>query len=81
MTSEIAGRPTLAQRHEMIAIAAYYLAEARGFAPGAADADWLRAERTIEALIAERRLVEDMSVETGRRLIRNALVLGDAAAD
>jgi hypothetical protein len=37
----------------MIALAAYYLAERRHFAPGSADADWLNAERMIDALIAD----------------------------
>ncbi|MCG6896074.1 MAG: DUF2934 domain-containing protein [Thiocapsa sp.] len=45
--------PTAEQRHEMIAIAAYYLAERRGFAPGGADEDWLRAERVIDRMIRD----------------------------
>lgn len=36
----------------MIAIAAYYLAERRGFAPGGAEQDWAHAERVIDAMIA-----------------------------
>ncbi|MBN2886342.1 MAG: DUF2934 domain-containing protein [Chromatiaceae bacterium] len=40
------------ERHAMIAVAAYYLAEARGFAPGCEEEDWLRAERAIEELLA-----------------------------
>ncbi|EGV20024.1 hypothetical protein ThimaDRAFT_0700 [Thiocapsa marina 5811] len=39
----------------MIEIAAYYLAECRGFAPGGAEADWLCAEQAINAIIADRR--------------------------
>jgi hypothetical protein len=39
----------------MIAVAAYYIAEGRGFAPGGADMDWLQAEALIDALLAERR--------------------------
>jgi hypothetical protein len=34
----------------MVAEAAYYLAERRGFAPGKALDDWLQAEDEIEAL-------------------------------
>ena len=34
----------------MIAEAAYYLAEKRGFAPGKELADWLQAEAQVEAL-------------------------------
>jgi hypothetical protein len=45
--------PAAEKRREMIAIAAYYLAEARGFAPGKADLDWLLAEQTIDAMIAD----------------------------
>jgi hypothetical protein len=49
MTNEIPDsiphEPTAAERHEMIATAAYYLAERRGFAPGQAEVDWLAAMR------------------------------------
>jgi hypothetical protein len=34
--------------NRMIAEAAYYISEGRGFAPGHADADWLRAEAEVE---------------------------------
>lgn len=67
--------PTGQQRHEMIAIAAYYLAERRDFVPGDAEADWFAAERAIDALIADRRLSAATGEEPGRRIIRNALVL------
>jgi hypothetical protein len=42
-----------AGREQMIAEAAYYRAERRGFAPGAEIEDWLAAEREIEALVRE----------------------------
>jgi hypothetical protein len=51
-TSEVPMTPTADERHEMISIAAYYRAERRGFAPGAAEADWLDAEAEIGCLIA-----------------------------
>lgn len=35
-------------RHEMIATAAYYLAEQRGFAPGHELQDWYRAQAAID---------------------------------
>ncbi len=35
------------ERHRLVAEAAYYLAEARGFAPGHAAADWHAAEQAI----------------------------------
>jgi hypothetical protein len=63
----------------MIAVAAYYLAERRGFAPGRADADWRLAEQTINAMIADRRLPSGTDDETRGRLIRNALVIHEAA--
>lgn len=51
---QIKGEAARAQRHAMIAEAAYYLAEARDFAPGRAERDWLHAERAIDALLAAR---------------------------
>ena len=36
------------ERLEMIRIAAYHLAEKRGFEPGEAMDDWLEAERDVE---------------------------------
>jgi hypothetical protein len=36
-------------RHEMIAKAAYYIAEQRGFAPGHELADWCAAEAAVDA--------------------------------
>ncbi len=38
-------------RYAMIAEAAYYHAERRGFAPGNETQDWLRAEAEIDALL------------------------------
>ena len=37
------------QRYEAIALAAYYLSEQRGFAPGHEVEDWLKAETQIAA--------------------------------
>jgi len=39
------------ERKAMIAVAAYYIAEKRGFAAGGEEDDWLSAEREIEAVI------------------------------
>ncbi len=46
------------QRHHLIEVAAYYLAEQRGFDAdaGSSHDDWLAAEREIDALIAAGRL-------------------------
>ena len=41
-------------RHEMIAVGAYFLAEARGFAAGCELDDWLRAEAEIDVRSPER---------------------------
>jgi hypothetical protein len=42
---------TRSERHRMIEIAAYYLAEKRSFAPGHHVEDWLEAERCIDAIL------------------------------
>ncbi len=41
------------QRMEMIATAAYFRAESRGFQPGSELQDWLEAEAEIDQLITE----------------------------
>lgn len=41
------------QRARMIAEAAYYIAEKRGFIHGHHDADWAAAEKQIDALLAK----------------------------
>ncbi len=42
---------TSEERHRMIAEAAFYLAEKRGFAPGHAESDWAQAAQTIDEMI------------------------------
>ena len=74
------GAPTMDERRKMVEIAAYFLAEHRGFAPGEADADWLRAEQTIDAMIADG-LAHGLGRDSAHRAdvtegIRNALKLG-----
>ena len=44
----------LADRHHRVQVAAYYLAERRGFAPGHELDDWLAAEEAVEAEDAAR---------------------------
>jgi len=39
------------QRQEMIATAAYFIAQRHGFTPGESDADWQAAEKEIDALL------------------------------
>ncbi len=41
-------KPAKTDRHDRIAIAAYYIAERRGFAPGGEVEDWLEAERQVD---------------------------------
>ncbi|MCK9380057.1 MAG: DUF2934 domain-containing protein [Sulfuritalea sp.] len=50
-----AGVP-LEQRRNYIEMAAYYIAERRGFAPGNLLDDWVQAEAEIDRLLAEGRL-------------------------
>mgnify|MGYP001806376596 CR=1 FL=1 len=72
--------PTPEQRREMIAIAAYYLAEQRGFAPGGAETDWLRAERAVDALLDLQGFELAAPPAAVRQSIRNALQLHEDTA-
>lgn len=79
------GAPTMDERRKMVEIAAYFLAEHRGFAPGGADADWLRAEQAIDAMLADR-LADSPECAWAHREdlvegIRNALKLGGGGSD
>lgn len=47
--------PSMEERFRMIAEAAYYRAERRGFVGGDPTADWLAAEAEIRRQLAERR--------------------------
>ncbi len=44
------------QRRHYVEMAAYYIAERRGFAPGNPLEDWVQAEAEIDRLLAEGRL-------------------------
>jgi uncharacterized membrane protein len=44
---ELSGYP----REELVAVAAYYRAERRGFTPNAEVSDWLEAEAEVESLL------------------------------
>ena len=46
----------LEQRRHYVEMAAYYIAERRGFAPGNPLEDWVQAEAEIDRLLAEGRL-------------------------
>lgn len=47
---------TTEQRHHYIEVAAYYIAERRGFDAGCHDEDWAQAEFEIDRLLAEGKL-------------------------
>lgn len=40
------------ERHHLIEVAAYYIAERRGFSEGSHEGDWLEAEQQIDSMIA-----------------------------
>ena len=50
----VAARPavTAEQRHHYIEVAAFYVAQRRGFAPGNPFDDWAMAEQEVDGLIA-----------------------------
>lgn len=47
---------TAERRRTMIAEAAYFRAQSRGFAPGSELGDWLEAEWSVDELLAEHEL-------------------------
>jgi hypothetical protein len=47
--------PKTTKQRAMIAEAAYFKSERRGFAPGYEVADWLEAEREVEAILTGKR--------------------------
>lgn len=53
--SSVPARLSTVERHRLIEVAAYYIAERRGFHGEAAHEDWLRAEAEIDAMIAQGR--------------------------
>lgn len=62
-----------AARHEMIAVAAYYRAERRGFAPGRELDDWFEASAFIDRMLAEMAVAGEPGPR--RPELRNALRL------
>lgn len=61
------------ERHEMIAVAAYYLAEQRGFPGEGALDDWIQAERQISRMIGRMRQEGANRLALERAGLRNAL--------
>lgn len=44
------------QRYHYVEVAAYYIAEKRGFDAGSTEEDWAQAELEIDRLLAERQI-------------------------
>ena len=63
------------ERHEMIAVAAYFLAERRGFAPGLEQSDWLQAVAAIDRLLENMRKAGVTRRRYAHVGLRNALRL------
>ena len=61
------------ERSEMIAVAAYYLAEHRGFTAGNATDDWLNAEQQIDHMLESIRRQGISRLQFERTGLRNAL--------
>lgn len=70
---------TAEERSEMIAVAAYYLAEHRGFTAGNATADWLKAEQQIDRMLAAVRHQGVTRSQFERAGLRNALRLWESS--
>lgn len=68
-----------AEREEMIAVAAYFLAERRGFAPGGAASDWFQAEAQIDTMLAAIRERGITRAQFERAGLRNALSMWSQA--
>lgn len=47
-------------REQLIAVAAYFRAERRGFVPGYEMSDWLDAETDLERMMSERTIKENI---------------------
>ncbi len=69
---------TAEERGEMIAVAAYYLAEHRGFTAGNATDDWLEAEQQIDRMLEAVRRHDISRLQFERAGLRNALRLWES---
>ncbi len=74
-TSDLVYSPSRAEREHMVAVAAYYLAERRGFSPGREREDWQCAERQIDRMLATMAQHGIDRQQFERAGIRNALHL------
>ncbi len=69
---------TAQERNEMIAVAAYYLAEHRGFTAGSATDDWIRAEQQIDRMLETMRREGVSRFQFEHAGLRNALRLWES---
>ncbi len=60
------------ERRALIAQAAYFRAEKRGFAPGGEERDWLEAEAEVDALLAVAVTAPVQAPRAPRRAVRSA---------
>lgn len=67
------------ERNEMIAVAAYYLAEQRGFTAEGATDDWLQAEQQIDRMLAAIHRHGITRAQFERAGLRHALRLWNAS--
>ena len=63
------------ERHEMVAVAAYFLAEHRGFLPGLERQDWCQAVSAIDLMLRTMRMSGVTRRDYERVGLRNALRL------
>jgi hypothetical protein len=64
-----------AERHEMVAVAAYFRAERRGFLPGHERQDWCEAAAIIDLMLENMRAAGVTRRDYERVGLRNALRL------
>jgi hypothetical protein len=67
--------PNQVERERMVAVAAYYIAEHRGFTPGHEQQDWQLAERQIDRMLKAMTLRGIDRQQFERIGMRNALRL------
>lgn len=70
---------TAEERYRMIAEAAYFRAEKRGFLGGDVAADWLQAEAEIDQMLKEQGRLPTMAAEEIERQVQGALATDPAA--
>lgn len=60
-------KAVVSNREEMIAVAAYFRAERRGFAPGDTHADWLAAAAEIDRLLGDESAGQDQAAKAKQK--------------